>query len=448
MYIIIGIIVTFILLITSVFLNIFVAYPLVAGLLIFSFITLSRGHKLREVLKMSYDGGKKAFVVLKIFIIIGAIISIWMASGTVPAIVYYGIKFINPNVFILSAFMICSLVSFLLGTSFGTIGTAGIALMVMGRSSGSDNSNSIAIYVLGGAIIAGAYFGDRCSPMSSSANLIASLTHTDLYKNIKLMLKTSIVPFILSLAIYLFFSFLFPLKSKGIGIDVEIAKSFTINWIVLLPAVAIIVLAALRIDVKISMLISIIIAWIICISIQKVPVSESLNIIWSGFYLDKSNKLEMIIKGGGILSMLKVAIVVFLSSAFAGIFEGTGMLDHIKRSIENAKSRENIFIITILISIATAAFGCTQALAIILTHQLNEELYEKKSIDKYLHAVDIENTAVVLSPLIPWNIAGLVPATSLMIGPMFIPFAVYLYLIPICNIIYYKYEKKLRFMFK
>jgi Na+:H+ antiporter, NhaC family len=444
MYIILGIMITFLLLITSVFLNVFVAYPLFAGLIIFVIIAISRGYKIQEVLKMSYDGGKKAFVVLEIFIIIGAIISIWMASGTVPSIVYYGIKFINPNVFILSAFLICSLVSFLIGTSFGTIGTAGIALMVMGRSGGgSINSN-----ILGGAIIAGAYFGDRCSPMSSSANLVASLTDTDLYKNIKLMLKTSIIPFILASIIYLMFSFLYPLKSKGIGIDVEIAKSFTINWITLLPAFVIVLLAALKVDVKVSMLISIVLAWIICIFIQHVPVAESFRILLSGFYLDKSNKLALIIKGGGILSMLKVAVVVFLSSAFAGIFEGTGMLDNIKRSIENAKSRENIFIITILISLATAAFGCTQALAIILTHQLNKELYEKKAIDKYLQAVDIENSAVVLSPLIPWNIAGLVPATSLMIGPLFIPFAVYLYLIPICNIIYYKYEKKLACKFK
>jgi NhaC family Na+:H+ antiporter len=435
MDIIFGIILSFILLISSTYMNIFVAYPLLISLIAFFIISVRRGFKLRSVLKMAFDGGKKALVVLKIFVLIGAIISIWMASGTVPAIVYYGIKFLNPNVFILSAFIICCIVSFLIGTSFGTIGTAGIAFMVMGRS-GHVNAD-----VLGGAIIAGAYFGDRCSPMSSSANLVANLTDTDLYKNIKNMIKTSLIPLFISGILYLLLSFLFPLKFKGTGMEVEILKVYNINFIALIPAMVVLTFAAFKIDVKISMLFSIAAAWLICIFVQHTTVVNSIRYMIFGYSMDGTSTLSTIIKGGGILSMFKIATVVFLSSAFAGIFEGTGMLKYIEKHLEKANKRENVFGVTILLSIATAAFGCSQALAIILTHQLNSKLYVSKEIDKYELAVDIENTAVVISPLIPWNIAGLVPATSLMVGAGFIPFAFYLFLIPLTNIIYYKIKK-------
>lgn len=433
MDILLGSVVSFVLLICGTYMNVFVAYPLTISLIIFIIISIKRGYKFSEVMGMAYNGGKKSFVVLKIFVLIGAIISIWMASGTVPAIVYYGIKFLNPNIFILSAFLICCCVSFLIGTSFGTIGTAGIALMVMGRTGGVNPS------VLGGAIIAGAYFGDRCSPMSSSANLVANLTGTDLYKNIKNMFKTSLIPFIISVLLYLLVSFIFPLKSKGTGIEAELLKVFRIYPITLIPALVVLVLAIFKVDVKLSMLISILAAWIISILVQHVPLLESIKYMIFGFKLDDgTSPLASIIKGGGILSMLKIGLVVFISSAFAGIFEGTGMLHYLDAFLTRAKSRENVFVITILLSIVTAAFGCSQTLAIILTHQLNKKLYENKGIDNYELAVDIENSAVVLSPLIPWNIAGLVPATSLMIGAGFIPYAFYLYLIPITNIIYYK----------
>ena len=139
---------------------------------------------------MSFNGGKRAFVVLEIFLLIGIITGTWIASGTVPAIIYYGIKYMNPNFFILYTFLISCIVSFLLGTSLGTVSTVGVALILMAKG------GNINIDIAAGAIIAGAYFGDRCSPMSSSAILVANLTRTNLYTNISNMFKTAVIPFI------------------------------------------------------------------------------------------------------------------------------------------------------------------------------------------------------------------------------------------------------------
>lgn len=432
MSLIVALILSFILLIFSVNKGIFVAYPLILILIAFIAMAVKSGFKLKSVLIMAYDGGKKALIVLKIFILIGAVISVWMSAGTVPAIVYYGIKLLNPKIFVLSTFLICSFVSFLMGTSFGTAGTVGIAFIVMARSGGVN------ISLAAGAIIAGSYFGDRCSPMSSSASLVAALTKTDLYINIRNMIKTSVVSFILSCAIYGVLSVLNPLRFMGNEMEGELLRTFDINMIVLIPAAVILILAALKVDVKISILSSIAVACIISVTIQHKNLSDIIRYIFFGFTLDEKEPLKNIIKGGGIFSMLKVALVVFVSSAFAGVFEGTGMLNNLDKYIIGANNRARLFMASFILSIATAAFGCSQAIAIILTIQLVSKFYEKQNIDNYQLAADIENTAVIISPLIPWNIAGLVPATNLMVGWSFIPYSFYLYLIPIINFLYLK----------
>lgn len=388
---------------------------------------------LRDIIKMSINGGKKAFVVLIIFLLIGGITGIWMASGTVPAIIYYGIKYMNPNFFILYTFIISSIVSFLLGTSLGTVSTVGVALILMAKG-GNVNVN-----IAAGAIIAGAYFGDRCSPMSSSANLVANLTNTNLYINIRNMFRTSIIPFILSIIIYFILSLQQPLNIIQSNMDTEIANIFKINWIVLLPAIIILIFSLFKINVKLSMIVSIVLASAVAIILQQYKPMEVLRFIILGFNLDSSNPLQNILKGGGIISMWKASFVVFVSCALSGIFDGTNMLKNIEDILMRGKSRYILFIYTAITSIVTAAFGCNQSIATVLTHHLMNKSYEDKNIDNYQLAIDLENTGVVLAALIPWNIAAFVPTMTMGVSSTnFIPYAFYLYLIPIINIFYLK----------
>jgi NhaC family Na+:H+ antiporter len=422
----------FLLLIYSSVKGIFVGYTLIIGLLIFIVLACKRGFKFIDVIHMAYAGGKKSFIVLEIFILIGAVTSTWMASGTVSAIVYYGMQFLNPNIFVVYVFLITSLVSFLLGTSFGTVGTVGVAFMVMARG-GNVNLNLTA-----GAVLAGAYFGDRCSPMSSSANLVANITTTDLYMNIKNMFKSSIIPFIMTFFIYMIFSFKFPLNVQGNDISTEILKSFNVSVITLLPAIIILVFCIFKVNVKISILVSIIAACIISIIFEHTSISQLIRYIIEGYSIDDNAVLGSIIRGGGILSMLKSALVVFVSSAFTGIFEGTKMLNNLEKIINKSKGRAGCFFTTVIVSIITAAFGCSQALSVILTHMLVKKNYKENNIAKDQLALDIENSAIIIAPLIPWNIAVLVPLTTLNAGVGAIAYTFYLYLIPIINIVYFK----------
>ncbi|MBK5241701.1 Na+/H+ antiporter NhaC family protein [Clostridium sp.] len=436
MDIIIGMIITFCVLIFAIFKGIFVGFPLLLVFFIFAYISLRRGFLLNDVIKMSIDGGKKSFIVLNIFVLIGSITGIWMASGTVPAIIYYGITYMNPNFFILYTFIISCAVSFILGTSLGTVSTVGVALILMAKS-GNVNVN-----IAAGAIIAGSYFGDRCSPMSSSANLIANLTKTNLYTNIFNMFKTSIIPFILSVVIYLIISLKQPLNLIQNNIDTELITIFQINWIILLPSITILVFSLFRINVKISMFISIVIASIIAIIFQQNTPIEVLKFILLGFRLDDASSLKNILKGGGIISMWKPALVVFISCALAGIFSGTNMLKKVEDILMKAKTRYALFIYTTITSIITAAFGCNQSISIVLTHHLMSKSYEDKNIDKYKLSIDLENTAILLSALIPWNIAAFVPTTTMEVSSIgFVPYAFYLYLVPIVSMLTLKFSE-------
>jgi len=183
----------FILLMISVYKGIGIYYPLFTGLVVIIIIAYKRGFKLKELIKMILKGARKSFIIISIFVLIGAITAVWRASGTVAYVVYYGIRLMDPNYFILHAFVLCCIVSFLLGTALGTVGTIGMILMVMVKG-GDMNINLVA-----GAIIAGSYFGDRCSPMSSSANLVAAITDTNLYTNVRNMFRTSLIPFVISI---------------------------------------------------------------------------------------------------------------------------------------------------------------------------------------------------------------------------------------------------------
>lgn len=430
----IGLIVSLFLLIFSVIKNIFIGYILVACWILFAIISFKKGYNLNKIIKISFDGGKQSFVVLKIFILIGAIIGSWMTSGTIPGIIYYCIKYINPTTFVLSAFIICCITSFLIGTSLGTVSTVGIPLMIIARS-GHVNLNLIA-----GAIIAGAYFGDRCSPMSSSAYLVANLTKTDIYTNIKNMIHSSIIPFILSLIFYYIFSISQPLKVINNDLSLELLKTFKISFIILIPAIIILLLVLCKVKIGISILISTLSASIIAILLQKYQLKDVAYYIIFGFKMTNHSDLQNIIKGGGIISMLKPSLVIFVSCSLAGIFEEIKMFNRLKNLLLNLRlTKPKLFGITSIVSIITAAFGCNQSIATVMTNKIMEDCYD--NTNKYQFALDLENSGILISALIPWNIAALVPTSTMNVSTTgYLPYAFYLYILPVIYFIYKLYR--------
>ena len=399
-----------------------VIYALIVGYIIFVTCGLIKGHDLKVLIKKSFEGVLTVKNILLVFILIGMITALWRASGTIAFIVYMGSKLISPSILILLTFLLCSILSFLIGTSLGTAATMGVICVSIGKAMGINP------YYLGGAVLSGIYFGDRCSPMSTSALLITELTKTDLYKNIKLMLKTSIIPFITSCLFYLFLglkSFTSPVSIDATNIFKE---NYNLNIVVIVPAILIIILSLFKVNVKKTMLVSIVISFIIAIFFQKESVISLINYCVYGFH-HSNEKLNSMMKGGGVLSMLNVGLIVAISSSYSGIFKETKMLVILKEYLKEYSKKTSNYFIIFLSSIISGAIACNQSLGIILTHELCEELEDKQNM-----AIILENTIVLLAGLIPWNIAMAVPLKTIDIGLMSGLFAFYLYFLALWNL--------------
>ncbi|MBD2109573.1 Na+/H+ antiporter NhaC family protein [Nodosilinea sp. FACHB-13] len=423
------------LLLVSAVQGIFIAYPLLLAMALFVGVLRRRGFSLQALVTMGWTGSQKALPVIGVLLIIGAVTASWMAAGTVPTLVYYGLQVVTPHSFVLVAFGLASAVSLLLGTSFGTVGTVGVALMIMvagGENSGFDR------HLIAGAIIAGAYVGDRASPMSSSALLIAAITRTDLYDNIRHMWRTSLLPLGLAIAIYAGFAEFAPVPLAESNLVADLAAEFRLGPVALLPAGVMVVLSLLKVPVQRAMVASTATAIALAIAYQHYSGWQVLQYLLTGFHLEADSPLSAIVLGGGVAAMLRVSLVVVISTAFVGIFAETRLLHRLERSLERVKTPGDRIWATTVIGTLSAAFGCTQTIAILQTQQLLGPTYHRTSVPPPALALDLENTVVVISPLIPWNIAGLVPATILGVNAGFIPFACYLYLLPLMGLAWVK----------
>lgn len=428
---------TFLLIVISIAKDVSVLYPLIIGLIITGINGVVEGYRISEIWKMAFEGAKKSTIIYKLFALIGTIISVWIASGTVPGLMYYGFKMIKPGTFVLTAFLLTSMFSMILGTSFGTVSTIGIALMAVGRGFGMNPG------VIAGAIISGAYLGDRSSPMSSSAILTSVVTESKLYENLKHMIATLLPGFLISVLLYYITG-----KVYGGGtadmtrvaqLQGELVDSFNISLIVLIPPLIIIVLSLFKVNIKINMFIGIIAGGIISVFIQKVQIYRLLYYMVFGYNNQLSSEfLSHIIKGGGIMSMVKAGLIIAVSSALNGIFEGTRMIDGILAFFtRDIKGTGKLVLKSAVASVITAMYGCSQTLSIIMTSYIMKPAFKKSNVSNTTFARTIADTSVVLSAIIPWNIAGLVPAVNMGVRVIdFIPYAYLCFILPVISILY------------
>lgn len=395
---------------------------LVFGFFLFFGYGLFKKHTVKEMCSLAFSGVKTVKNILITFVLIGIITATWRACGTIPYIVYHATAVCSPGVMVLITFLLCCLISALTGTAFGTAATMGVICTTMASSMG------IPILYSGGAVLAGSFFGDRCSPMSTSALLVSTVTGTDLYRNIGSMVKTSVVPFVITCGIY-------AVLGMGAGGDFDtsqiqtlFATNFVLHPAALIPAAAIIVLSCFRVNVKITMSVSILCGMAVAFFIQGVSLTELLNIAVFGYRADEA-ELAALLSGGGIQSMVKVFCIVCLSSSYSGMFNGTGLLEGFRGSLTRLSTKILPFGCILLTSIITVMVSCNQTLAIMLTHQLCMDTEP----DPETMASHLENTAVVIAPLIPWSIAGAVPLATVGAPTISILTACYLYLLPLWN---------------
>lgn len=412
-------------LIACVFLDISILYAMLFGYACFFVQACYQGHSLASILHFSLSGVRKSQNILILFVLIGMLTGSWRASGTIPYLVYNSVDWINPRFFVLSAFVLSTLMSSLIGTSFGTASIMGTVLVILAEI------NGVNLAMTAGAVLAGAYFGDRCSPMSSSARLVCDLTRTEYYDNIGMWLQTVAIPYGLSIAAYV----LFCRTEQAQVLDAAFLQEFTLyfrfNWLLILPALTLIALSLYKINVRLNMLLSVLLACALCLFVQDSTWTQVLAALVFGYDSPAATQLGAMFSGGGIVSMLRAGAIVLIASSYVGIFEATNMLKNIEGASAVLSRKIGAYGATLLAGMGTSMLACNQTLAILMTDLLCNRNYTSQ---KRL-ALDIVNTTVLISGLIPWSIACAVPLAIMKADSSAIVYAFFLYLTPLWNLL-------------
>lgn len=410
--------------VASLIYNLSMLPALAVGFVCFYTVARRRGYSAKEVIKFAWGSGRESLVVVQVLLFIGVLTSMWRSSGTITFFVYYGIEIIRPSLFIIITFLLSCLLSYALGTSFGVAGTVGVIFMVLARSGGVNE------LLTAGAIISGVFFGDRGSPVSSSALLVASVTKTNIYNNVKMMMKTVVLPMSITTSLYTVLSVQNPIQTVDPTISRALDTDFNMSPWLMLPAILILILPLFRVPVLLCMITSIMSAFGLTVFLQGESLLDSLSYAIFGFSA-RSEALYTVLNGGGLISMLEVCGIVFLSCCFSGIFSKTSMLNVIMEPLEKLSNKIGRFGTMIVVSVITNAVFCNQTLSSVMFNDLLCNHYEKSGVSKMELVIDIENSVIIIAPLIPWCIACTVPAAMLGHGPEVVPYSILLFIIPI-----------------
>lgn len=394
------------------------------GLIVFSVVGMRKGFGLREIVKMGAGGLKDALIVIEIMFIIGFITAVWRSAGTISFFVYYGIKMITPGVFLIITFALCCLLSYALGTSFGVAGTVGVIFIALARAGGVNE------LLTAGAVMSGIYFGDRGSPVSSSAILVATVTETDLLTNVKKMAKTAWMPLLLTLGLYSVLSFTNPIQEVDQSFLHSLEAEFSLSLWAVIPALCMVVLPLLRVPVIYAMLASIASGSAVSLFCEDMPLQTLLHTLIFGYVGEGG--LGKILDGGGMLSMIEIVCIVSLSSTYSGIFTGTDMLGVLQEKILSLAQKIGRFATMVLMSYIFLGIFCNQTIASMICCDFLKKPYKELCATKEELAIDLENSVILLAGTVPWAIACTVPLGFMQVGSGAILFSFYLYLVPIC----------------
>lgn len=398
---------------------------------------LNNGHKWQPLADAIDYGGKICIQPTIIMMLVGCVIGSWIASGTVPMIIYWGLKIINPSVFLLTACIITAIVAISIGSSWSAAGTIGIALMGIGMGLGVNPG------MTAGAIISGAYLGDKMSPMSDTTNLAPAVAEADLMDHIKSMMYTTLPAFVISLVIY----GLLGLNHTADDVNSEmvvatlaaIENNFNMNLLLLLPAVVVIVMAVLKCPSIPTLLASILTAVILAMIFQGQNLTSITGILDSGFSVNSGlSEFDKLMNRGGLQSMLWTASLGILGMLYGAIMEKTGLLpallDKMKPLVKSTGGLITTVIITCTILLAATA---SQTLAIVVGGRMYISEFKKKDLLPQTLSRTLEDSGTIISPLIPWSLCGAYMAGTLGVSTMeYLPYAFFCWLCPIIAITY------------
>lgn len=406
-------------------------FALAIGGLGYSFVALKRGYSFRNVGEYFTDGMRESMVVIQVLLLVGAVSGIWRVNGTIAMFVHYGLQVITPKIFLLAAFLICCFFSYALGTCFGVAGTFGIILIAVAKA------GDVSILMTAGAVLSGGYFGDRCSPVSSSAVLTAFVTKTQLRQNVKLMFKTMTIPMIITTIMYGILSVTHPLQKVDTGIEAVVTGNFQISPLLIIPVAVIIVLPLMKINIKIAIGVSAVTAGILAMTIQGQNLADVINAVVMGYH-PKDPDISEIFGGGGMISMVNISSWILISCGYTEIIKRTKLFDDMTGLMVKGCEKLGRTAMTLITGTFFSGLFCSQSVAILMNAMLLKDAYPKTGGDRQELALDIENLTVLSATWVPWGAALMAAFSAMDVPAKGVFYAFYVFVLPI----YYMVTKR------
>ena len=421
-------------------------YILVFTSIVATGIGLSEKIKISFVIKKIFSSIKSISTPIIILLLVGALAGSWKVSGIIPAMVYYGLNLVDPAVFLPLTLVVSTLVSLTTGSSYTTSATVGIALVAVGVAFNIPSG------MTAGAVISGAYFGDKMSPLSDTTNLAPAMAGTDLYSHIKYMTYTTFPTYAITLVVFIILSFNMEIGSAGEMKDIRslsetILQDFHISPLLFLIPALVIILAFLKVRPVIALSFGILGAIIFSIIFQNnildsIDPSKSTSILLS-IFTDTSipTENERIIRlydSGGMKGMLWTIYLTISAMIFGGSMDGIGALKKITNYLLNkAESTFGLFVSTAASCLGINIVASDQYLAIVIPGKMFKDAFEEKNLSAVNLSRTLEDTGTVTSALIPWNTCGAYHhgVLGVSVADYFI-YAIFNWLSPITTLIY------------
>jgi Na+:H+ antiporter, NhaC family len=411
--------------------------PILLGVFVAAVVGLRAGFSWKEIETGMLDGITNSLQAIVILAIIGILIGVWILSGVVPTLLYYGLKILHPSIFLPATLIICSITSLATGTSWGTAGTIGIALIGIGEGLGFP------LPIVAGAVLSGAYFGDKMSPLSDTTNMAPAMVGTDLYTHIKHMSFTTGVSYGITLVIEIILSFFYGGGQANLekvnqimtGIDAQ----FSINPLLLIPPLIIIALAFRKIPAVPGIVIGIITAGILGVILQGNTFGSLLSAAYGGYASSSGvEAVDNLLTKGGFESMMYTVSLVICAMMFGGIMEKTNQVRVVVSVIlKKAQSTGSLITATILTAIGANLILCEQYMAIVMTSKMYAQSYKDRGLHPKNLSRAVEDSATVTANLVPWNSGGAYMAATLGVPTIaYLPFNFFCWISPIVSMLY------------
>ena len=408
--------------------------PLSIGLVVAGVVASTMGYSWSEIQEMMVGGVGNITVVLFILMLAGAITGVWILPGTVPAMVYYGLKLASPRHFLAISFVISCVVSLAMGSSLGSASTVGVALMGVGQAMG------IPLPIVAGAIVSGVFFGDRLSPLGSALNVTSAVTGTEVYETARHLIPTTIPAVLVCLAAYEWLGRRIAAGSTVVEATLyteSLGQLFYLTPWLLVPPLMVLVLAAARVAAIPNLAAGALLGAVMAMLFQKATLAEVFNAMHKGFVSDTGIvAVDRLLTRGGVLGMADTLTLLMIALALSGVMERTGILGALVRPfLKRVRSVRGLIWSTAWLSMLIASMASSQNLALIISGRLFGEMYEEAGLHPKNLARTALDTAGVIVPLIPWSLNGLFMAQVLGVETVrYAPYAFLCLLIPATSV--------------